>query len=382
MVASRCVTAWRTNRLARRCLLVGACAGGLALIASPRLETLGWICGGLLLISAVLLLPGCAGNTRWLSFRLRPQFVLLGISTVLSLLLAEAVLRVCFSPYFVDLSMIWGRGLGYRPDPLLGWFAVPNSRTNFVAQRAFSIAHNSYGFRDPEPKPDQRPRIAFLGDSFVWGYNAEASERFTERLRTLHADWQVLNLGVCGYSTDQEYLLLQKYFDVFHPRVVFLVFCTENDDAGNQWNLCGDWYYKPYYLAGTNGLHLAGVPVPISENVFCVQHSLLSRVYLLRFGLRAWNRLWHPPRKTDPSPTTAILSAIQQFVTRHGAKLGVGLTAPDPALATFLDAANIPWVDLSTNLRVPKDIHWSPEGHAFVAGKIDDWLRKNLDHEN
>ena len=77
------------------------------------------------------------------------------------------------------------RSLSYRHDPELGWFPAPNSSSVVTNARTIHVQHNSLGLRDIEFVPDGRPTILFLGDSFVWGLDAEADERFTELLRHL-----------------------------------------------------------------------------------------------------------------------------------------------------------------------------------------------------
>ncbi len=332
---------------------------------------------GLALLVLLLWLPTLATRNGVLSIRLRSEFMLLIASLWVCLLLGEAVLRICFFPMFPQLEGLglWGDSLGYRYDPALGWAPVPNSRKTFTYHRTINIAHNRDGFRDPDPVSNPQPAMIFLGDSFVWGYEVEASERFTEVLRRRHPEWRVFNFGVCGYSTDQEYLLLQQHFAAYRPKVVFLVFCTENDDVGNCSNICGDdWYFKPYYTLGPHGLELRGVPVPRSERVLFLQHPWLFKPYLVRLGLRAWHRVFDPPIILEKSPTPDIIAALKRFVIDHGAALYVGLTRGDPALEKSLRSADIPYVDLSTDLRSKGDEHWTRAGHEFVADKIEEFL--------
>ena len=49
--------------------------------------------------------------------------------------------------------------------------------------RTIHAHHNSLGLRDQEFSLDARPTIMFVGNSFVWGLDAEADERFTELLK-------------------------------------------------------------------------------------------------------------------------------------------------------------------------------------------------------
>jgi len=119
--------------------------------------------------------------------------------------------------------------------------------------------------------------MIFLGDSFVWGYDAEQQERFTEKLRANIPGWSIYNLGVSGYGTDQEYLLLRQQYDFYRPQIVFLIFCKDNDDEDNSRNERYGLYYKPYFTVDGAWLKLRGVPVPRSEAYFFSLHNLLVK---------------------------------------------------------------------------------------------------------
>ena len=103
------------------------------------------------------------------------------IVTVLTLAVLEVALRVA------DFRMLregsTERSLSYRFDPELGWAPIANSSSVVTTARTIHATHNSLGLRDVEFNADGRPRVLFLGDSFVWGLDAEANERFTDILR-------------------------------------------------------------------------------------------------------------------------------------------------------------------------------------------------------
>jgi hypothetical protein len=98
------------------------------------------------------------------------------------------------------------RSLTYQYDAELGWAPTPNSSSTITTARTIHVQHNSLGFRDIEFKHDALPVILFIGDSFVWGVDAEAGERFTDLLRDRNSNVAIVNAGVSGYGTDQEYL--------------------------------------------------------------------------------------------------------------------------------------------------------------------------------
>jgi hypothetical protein len=129
------------------------------------------------------------------------------------------------------------RSRSYRHDPELGWSPAPNSSSVITNARTIHVQHNSLGLRDIEFAPDGRPTILFLGDSFVWGLDAEADERFTELLRPRISSHKIVAAAVSGYGTDQEYLLLQRLWPKIRPAAVVLMFCTQNDRQDNSTNI-------------------------------------------------------------------------------------------------------------------------------------------------
>ena len=100
---------------------------------------------------------------------------------LITLVVAEVILRV------IDLRYLRLDESGVQPvyahDAELGWFPIPNSLQSYTGSRTVQVHHNSIGFRDAEPQQTGKPTIAFAGDSFVWGYDAEEGERFTDLLR-------------------------------------------------------------------------------------------------------------------------------------------------------------------------------------------------------
>jgi hypothetical protein len=302
------------------------------------------------------------------------KFALLLLGLVIALAVAEVGLMVFFRGHFVTFED--ERTLLYRYDRTLGWFPIANSKDQFLASRIITVENNSEGFRAPERRPGDKPGIIFLGDSFVWGYDVDAPERFTDKLQARHPEWSIFNFGVSGYGTDQEYLLLQQYFDAYRPRVVLLMYCTETDEEDNRSNVSHVDYYKPYFTLTRGGeLELQGVPVPRSQRSFLSGHPLMARFYVVQLVVRGWFKLTAPRPVVNPDPTGAIIRDLQKYVASKGATLVIGLTRPNPPLEEFLRYLRLPYVDLSTPLRYSSfGNHWTPEGHTFVCDKIEEFF--------
>jgi hypothetical protein len=134
----------------------------------------------------------------------------------------------------------------FRFDSEVGWSPVPNNIATFSELRNYSVSNNSDGLRDIEHDSALKPTLLFVGDSLVWGYNVEADERFTEILRQRIPNYRVVNAGVSGFGTDQEYLLLRRLWPRFEPSIVVLIYCSGNDREDNSISRRYEGYFKPY----------------------------------------------------------------------------------------------------------------------------------------
>lgn len=301
------------------------------------------------------------------------QWLVVGVLVILVPgLLTEALLRLFVSKRY-ELYQD-ERSVSYRHDPELGWFPIAGSTKQYKASRTISIRNNSHGFRDHEYGPKERPRVAVVGDSFVWGFDVEQSERLTEALQKLWPTWEVMNLGVSGYGTDQEYLLLQRWFDRLQPDVVLLVFSGDNDRDDNITN-SRYGYFKPFFRKAGGSLNLSGVPVFRELPHLATQHELLFKSLLVRGLARAILRFGRPARTIVPDPTHELVALMRDFVEARGARFAVGVQGDDTALVRFLEGNRIRSLLLNTRERYPDYFHhWTPAGHSEVARAVFDLL--------
>jgi hypothetical protein len=272
------------------------------------------------------------------------------------------------------------RSLSYRYDAELGWAPAPNSSSVVAGARTIHVQHNSLGLRDIEFTLDAQPTILFLGDSFVWGLDAEASERFTDLLRPRIASYKILAAGASGYGTDQEYLLLKRLWAKVQPAVVVLIFCTQNDRSDNSTNIRYEGYQKPYFATAADGsLVLQGQPVPKSRLQYIKEDWLVHNLWLARLVAVSYIKIRHPLLYV-PDPTERLVSKIRDFVEAHGAKFLVGLQYRDPELILHLQASRIPFVTFDGAAFYPGasfGSHWTPDGHKLVAERVLGLLSEN-----
>jgi len=157
----------------------------------------------------------------------------------------------------------------YEYNDTLGWFNKPNASGNFIMPDSVSyIKINSIGLRDIEYYPSSKKIIQFYGDSFTWGYGVNDIDRFTnvfsqEVEKNIPNKYEVMNFGVTGYGTDQEYLLLKRKGILYNPLIVIFNYHNDVYDVALDLNYT---YPKPFFIVKDGKLKLTNVPVPKKDN--------------------------------------------------------------------------------------------------------------------
>ena len=278
------------------------------------------------------------------------------------------------------------RNLLYRYDATLGWFPAPSTDRRFLGERSIDVRHNRLGLRDVEfpPPTAERPRLAVFGDSFVWGYDAQAEERFTDLLRRRHPDWDVMNCGVSGYGTDQALLLSERLAALLRPDVVVLEF-NGADRNDNVLTVNHGGYGKPAFQLDGDALTLVNVPVPLLGKARWAESPLYRHSY-------AWRLLvgnsTAPTVAIMQDPSEAIVDRMHAEATTAGAAFVLLLEGSDVAMAAHAAARGIAVAEVEPALQAAQSseplryaghgAHWTPAGHRVVADLLDPVLTRAL----
>jgi hypothetical protein len=147
-----------------------------------------------------------------------------------------------------------------QPHPVYGSFHIPSTTSWLWTDEYITrVDINSHGLREREiqyEKPAGVRRVVIVGDSFVEGSEVPAEATIGRRLETLlNTDRgetvEVINAGVLGYGTTQEYLLIENEALRYQPDVVILVFFPGNDLADNSYQIMPR--SRPYYTLTESG---------------------------------------------------------------------------------------------------------------------------------
>jgi len=154
----------------------------------------------------------------------------------------------------------------YTYDPITGWALEPNKSGWIPLHGKLKyVQTNALGMRDdpvaPTPSPD-RKRILFLGDSFLYDLGAGQDTRYDSRvefwLNRRGLNTEILNTGVAGFGTDQEYLSYLHRWRSLKSELVILHLYIGNDIVENAGSILKRHYSrtapKPYFsLNATTG---------------------------------------------------------------------------------------------------------------------------------
>lgn len=345
---------------------------------------------------------------------------LLLISSILGLVLLDVGLRAVDSSTFWVQTLVSEQQNYWHYDELVGWSHVPGLEGRYSASDFdVHVKISDHGLRDRSydyQRPDGVFRIVVLGDSYAWGFGVEHQEVFTEIIEDSQDSLQVINMGVSGYSTDQEYVLLKEEGLRYNPQLVLLML-FENDINHNTLDVNYLKYPKPRFSVLDGHLVQANRPSPRigllrETHCFLRTHSVAYNylVRVLESSSAPWVRLtrafgsgiayWLTGRRwEDPvALTSAIIGEIRDLsraagaqlvvvqVATQGQALGREKTIPNEIIEYFR-AEGIPFLDLvgpfkdylathsGQGLQFAHDPHWNADGHRLAADAIGTYLQ-------
>jgi hypothetical protein len=165
--------------------------------------------------------------------RRRPHWFVAGAWILgAGLLLAEGVLRVLGLPFRETAAPAENAIAQYVGE--LGWTYVPDRTTVAAFGKAapVTVHVNGIGARVGEPgvqADPSAPSAVLVGCSFTFGHGLPYPQTFAGRLASdAGFPYQVVNLGVQGYGTDQALLMLQRHLSGLNAKVVVYTFMHDH----------------------------------------------------------------------------------------------------------------------------------------------------------
>jgi len=298
---------------------------------------------------------------------LRWTALLLGV-LVVALLATEAALRI-YARYVSKRDYL------FRFDAQTGWSNAPNFRTTRInaAGEEWSIRTDHNGQRLIAQNPDARRKILILGDSLSFGEGIEIKDRFDVRMLSSLPDARVINTGVSGYGTDQEYVAFRNWRHLLKSGDVVLIILNQSDYS----DVLRHRYFgraKPYFEK-VDGAYVLRPP----SGGLWERWSDWSRVASVVSRLV---EPMAPERVDDPRQSIEIIRLIFGQIRKEVPR-GVRIALAHQGTRDFLE----PKLGLSSTIfcqfadvcidldhvlaadpfHLLPDGHWSASGHAAVA---------------
>ena len=172
---------------------------------------------------------------------------------------------------------------GHVYSERLGWEPRPGAR--FLIDGA-QTSINSFGYRGAQLPREPQPghiRVVLLGDSVAFGYGVADDQTFGHLLDPQRRRFEAVNLAVPGYGVDQSLLRYELSGTQWHPHVVLLNLCVDNDLADIMLPvfLYDGQHPKPRFSLSAGMLELHDEQLRLSRparlGLWLSEHSLLYR---------------------------------------------------------------------------------------------------------
>lgn len=160
----------------------------------------------------------------------------------------------------------------FEYHPVLGYRFIPGLKTRVAHEGGgYLVQVNGSGFRCrhevTREKPPGTRRILLFGDSHTAGDGMSNGKRFGDILETLLPGTEVLNFGLPGTGTDQQYLAYREFAaGVDHDLLLLIVQIENIQRVAARYRYYNDeqgrrvLYAKPYYELRDGQLSLHHVP--------------------------------------------------------------------------------------------------------------------------
>ncbi len=343
---------------------------------------------------------------------LSKKLLLILIALLLSAILLEGVARLYAALFFPKMIEF---------DDTLGWKHSRNVRKMFVNEDGEKnlVVFNAYGHRGGAhgvARRDRKFRILVLGDSITEGSQVDEQSVFSACLERADPRLEVINAGVAGYGTVQEYLYLTSEGINFTPDLVLLMF-FENDLYDNLLTYFPSIGPRPYARLTQRGVQLVTklnltdysefiLPAPFQMRLHAnsyLYYFLNTRIYQRLFEKRLQQRYYADLDSTHGRAKFEIFYGLarmmRDYLKARNVDLVIALIPPkqdldvarSPAqelITTFCRRSGIQCIPLFDRLKrehtsgerlyFRTDIHWTKAGHRIAASEIGDFLRGHL----
>ena len=333
------------------------------------------------------------------------RLLALTLSIGFSLAVGEVALRVAgYSPQYFN-----HRSSFQEYDEVVGRRGKPNFAGRFrTLNFDVVVVQDENGFRQQEYMQcvaKSGSRAYAFGDSFTWGWGVEQGEVFTDVMSQQLTDYEVMNFGVAGTGTVQQYTIFEQYVkDRLQPgETVLLTFCGNDFTDNIDESLRGEvrdgrveivqpeprrsksamkrWLKQHSYL-----FNLAAFQVDRMKQERRQRRGAQRVADQQKIGIGRKERDI-PADSPEVIVTSHFLKQFRNDCRDRGAKFVVVAIADDPVLKDVVDRLDIDLIELVPHFlaelnsgriqrhTIANDGHWNADGHRIAGNVLAEYLR-------
>lgn len=208
-------------------------------------------------------------------------------------------------------------------DAETGWSYKPKI-SYYQGQGGFEYHFNNRGIRVATPGAQidyRKPRLVFIGDSVTFGEELSYDQTFVAQVNHLLGDrFEVINLGVQGFGTDQSLLRLKQFIQDLEPSYVVYTFIPDHRNRNT--NHDRRLHIKCFEFAGTKSVFKVK-DGQLKQIAFPAEYDQVDRFKLPLFLSHTW-QIWREQtwlrNETDLKLAATLVKEIQEVVKQHRAK--------------------------------------------------------------
>lgn len=289
----------------------------------------------------------------------------------------------------------------------VGWQSQENAFWKRKTRGYGEITYTTvkYGFRVFGDVNTDKIKIFVIGDSYTQGTTVSDGNLYYDYLKKKLDNIEVFAYGAGGYGSLQEYMILDKYYDLIRPDIVIWQFCS-NDLINNSYNLesassiNNSHMERPFYKKGR-------IEWLYPNQNWGSAYNMLNYSYLFRFLNKRFSILKAETRGTIEDVLTVDNPLMQESIktTIEIMNLVKERVGDVPVIAFDVDKLHKKWVGNSFEVisrksaihfisNIPKTLaeakekgiavdggnfntHWSKAGHAIAGDILLNYLVEN-----
>lgn len=251
----------------------------------------------------------------------------------------------------------------------------------------------------PHLGDNNKPKIAFLGCSFSYGYGVNNEETFIAHLQTDFPNYSLENYGVVGYGTVQSLLQLPKILSDTSVKAIVLDFSSFHFMR----NVLSQNYRRNLKIGYANSseqtndlMQNARFPYlsDCSDSIrFANWNDLHSDWYGRNWfasvnWIQTLTERYQDQQIDEIAITTCIIQQMAAKCKAENVRFGiVCLDSTEQTEILHTNLSELPWLDVNFDFTdtvltlLPHDSHPSAHGHLEIARKIQPFLTSILRNE-